>query len=145
MQACPVNFISVDENVIRINAFVNLLLVALYFYTGMILFIGIIGLDFFLKQGCAKASPLTGFSKVLAAILRLKKNEVDSAPKKFASFLGLMMMLGALVLLLNGYLLAAEVLIALFALCTLAEGAVAFCVGCFVYRLMPERLKELNR
>lgn len=145
MHACPVNFIKVDETVIRLNAWLNLLLIGAYFYWEMPLFIVLLGVDYLLKQTCPKTSPLGLAAKGVGSLLRFKVRSVDSAPKRFASFLGFIMILAALALLQAAQPMAADLLILFFALCTFLEGAAGLCVGCLIYRFLPGRLKETLR
>ncbi len=141
MHACPVNFIKVDETTIRVNAWLNILLIAAYFYTGAFSIIALLGVDYLLKQTCPKNSPLALLAKGIARLLHLKNIPVDSAAKRFAAFLGFIMLLATLALYQSAQAEIAHGVLLLFGFCTFLEAALGFCAGCWIYRYLPARFK----
>lgn len=144
MQACPVNFIKVDETAIRINAWLNIILIAGSFYFESMAVVVLMAVDYLLKQTCPKNSPLGLVAKGLAALLPFKQKLVDSAPKRFAAFLGLILLLAAVALAQSSHLAAAYGVLLLFGACTLLEAAFGFCLGCLIYRYLPARFKGVS-
>ena len=141
MHACPVNFIKVDETAIRVNAWLNILLIATYFFTGSFPVVALLGIDYLLKQTCPKNSPLSLVAKGIARVLHLKEVPVDSAAKRFASFLGFVMLLATIALFQSGHTVVAHGILLLFGICTFLEAAIGFCAGCRIYRYLPARFK----
>jgi len=141
MHACPVNFITVDETAIRINAWFNVLLIGIFFYSGAFSVVALLGVDYLLKQTCPKNSPLGLIAKGIARVLHLKPAPVDSAAKRFASFLGFVMLLAVIALYQSGQTGIAHAVLLLFGVCTFLEAAFSFCVGCLIYRWLPARFK----
>lgn len=145
MQACPVNFIKVDETAIRVSAWLNVLLIAGYFYLEAISLVLLMGIDYLLKQTCPKNSPLGWVAKGFVALMHLKSRLVDSAPKRFAAFLGMIMLFAVIALLQGGHTLSAQVILLLFGICTLLEAAFGWCIGCLIYRYLPARFKGTDQ
>jgi hypothetical protein len=145
MQACPVNFIKVDETAIRINGWLNLLLIAAYFYLDTLPIIAVMGVDYLLKQACPKNSPLGLIAKGIASVLKLKPKPVDSAPKRFAAFLGFVMLLAVLAFYQSGHLFTAQGVLLVFGICTFLEAVFGFCAGCLIYRYLPTCFKGVRR
>jgi hypothetical protein len=139
MKSCPINYKKIDQNSARILAglvstigfvfilypFIGLLLVLLYDFAIRIL-------------GYEKFSPLFMISRFFRKILKLQKNEVDAGPKQFASKLGLLFVVAAIVTFLLGYSLVATLIIVALVICALLEALFGYCVGCKIYMLLKK-------
>lgn len=143
-QRCPVGSERIDQNAARVNgAIVTVVLAAslvpalrpLQFY---------LLADFGVKVFVGFAySPSCYLSQVVVRVLDLPVSWVPAAPKRFASAVALVFVTGAL-----ASWFAAESAIGflafsgVFLVCAFLESAAGFCVGCFVYRLLPAVVSE---
>jgi hypothetical protein len=137
MKSCPVSFITVDENGIRINAAFNAIIAITLIATQYLPLFVFLVLDFTLKSFAPKTSPISILSKTISKILHLTPHPTDLAPKIFAARLGWGMLIVALITSILGYVLTTQVILAIFLLCTTLEGTISFCVGCFIYQHLP--------
>jgi hypothetical protein len=139
MNSCPVSFITVDENSIRINAAFNGIITIILMVTPFLpLFIFFV-LDFFIKSISSKKSPLSMLARFINSKLNLIPNPTDAGAKIFAARLGFIMLFIALMVELLGFSFEAKIILAIFFVCTFLEGTVSFCVGCLIYRYLPRR------
>ena len=135
---CPINFKKIDQNVIRIVTlyYFIILLSSYYFdniYILLIFYIDILGMFIF---GHEKAF-LYNLIKVINKKLSIKKDMVDSGPKKFAFGMGLFM---GTILLLFGHFFGYEnvklMITVKMMFFTFLETSINFCMGCFIYKLL---------
>ena len=131
---CPVDFITINENKARINAFFALLLVTLFLISGWLPIIAFLAIDFGMRAGrLGKYSVLGLLSDGVVRWLKIRNKPVDRAPKRFAACVGFVFCAAMFVLsLLNQYniaQIAGGVLIVFAAL----EAFAGFCAGCYVY------------
>ena len=90
-KSCPISLISVDSNMARMNAFYVGILFSIYVVTAYTPLIYFLIIDFatriFLKKEYSLTYILAHFTK---ESLKLKSVRVDGAPKKLASYFGLL-------------------------------------------------------
>ena len=141
---CPISETHVDENVVRISAFIVLLLILLSFSLGniekMILF-AFLTLDYSLKwRRRISYSPVARIAKFIAhSLLRKKPKPIDFEPKRFAAMLASLLSATIFLLLVRNLPLAVNIVSALFALFLFSEYLFGICVGCIIYSLLPHR------
>jgi len=131
---CPVDFVAINENKVRVIAFFVLTLAVTYLFTGMWLIMAFLMLDFLLRAfNWGKFSLLAFLSDAVIKQLKIKAKPVDRAPKRFAAMIGLFFTAGVLFLgLLHFALLANGFTVILCCFATL-EAFAGFCAGCYVY------------
>jgi hypothetical protein len=131
---CPVDFIPVNENKVRLVALLVLLLGLVFISTGYWVIVAFLVVDFFLRSvNLGKYSLLGVLSAGIISLLCIKTKPVDQAPKRFAARMGLtftIVILAMYLLQLEGIALALGVILCLFAF---LESILAFCAGCYVY------------
>lgn len=131
---CPVDGVPVNENKVRIVAFLVLLTTIAYLVTGVIWLAGLLTVDFGLRSANAgRYSPLGNIADWAVKQVKLPYKGTDQAPKRFAARIGLAFSLTIIVvqlLGLNPFLLAG--VLAVFAG---LESLIGFCAGCYVYTL----------
>ena len=140
---CPISDTHVDEHVVRINAFIVLLLLLGSFTmtetwrTALFLFLS---LDYFLKwRKYIQYSSLARISKFIAhTILHWKAKAIDFEPKRFAAMLGFFLSLALSALSLLHLSPAVTILTSLFALLAFLESVFNTCVGCILYSLIQK-------
>ncbi|ADN09690.1 DUF4395 domain-containing protein [Sulfurimonas autotrophica] len=135
-KSCPVSFIKIDANIVRINAFYILLLVSLYLMTFNKFIILFLIADFSIRLFVSKSySPLYFISSRTKELLHVKSKLEDNAPKTLATYFGFLF----LVLILLFDLLHAETLFyitsAILLVCLFLELAFDYCMGCKIYYL----------
>src|ERR1700741_5181876 len=97
---CPVDFIPVNENKVRLTALWVLVLVAISFYTQPLLIIAFLAIDFFLRGfNMGKYSPLNKLSELVVRQLHISNKPIDQAPKRFAAKIGFILSVAVIICL----------------------------------------------
>ncbi|QOP44139.1 DUF4395 domain-containing protein [Sulfurimonas sediminis] len=135
-KSCPISFIKVDANIVRINASYILLLFGLYLNTFNKFILLFLIADFMIRLFFNKNySPLYFLSARTKELLHVKSKFEDAAAKRLATYFGLIF----LVFILLFDLLHAEVLFYIMSgvllVCLFLEVAFNYCLGCKMYYL----------
>lgn len=143
-QRCPVGSERIDQNAARVNGAIVMVVLAASFVPTLRPLQFYLLVDFAVKVFVGFAySPNCYLSQVVVRAFDLPVRWVPAAPKRFASAVALVFLTGALV-----SWFAAESAIGFFAfsgvflVCAFLESAVGFCVGCFVYGLLPTAMSK---
>ena len=140
---CPVDFIPVNENRVRLTALWVLLLVTASFLINAFPVFIFLAVDFFLRAfNFGKFSPLNIISGIVVKRFNIPNKPIDQAPKRFAAGIGFVLSVLVIILLIAELMKAAIVLAVIFAVFAFLESFVSFCAGCYVYTLLL-RLKIL--
>lgn len=130
---CPISTEKVNSSVVRITGFLVATTVAAFILTGNIFFIAFLFIDFTIRAFTTlKISPYSWLASKLASGLGLTPKMIDKAPKLFASRVGFVFSLAAL-LLFYASPVASVVVASILMACALLESLFDFCVGCVVY------------
>ncbi len=135
-KSCPVSFIKIDANIVRINAFYILLLMSFYLMTLNKFIILFLIADFSIRLFVNKSYSLLYFLSLRTKeLLHVKSRLEDSAPKILATYFGFLF----LVLILLFDLLHVETLLyatsGILLVCLFLELAFDYCLGCKIYYL----------
>lgn len=131
---CPVDFVSINENKVRVIAFFVLVLAIVYLFTGLWLIIAFLASDFLLRTfNLGRFSLLAFISDALCKQLKIKNKPVDRAPKRFAAAMGLVFTTGILLLGFLPFAILCNILTAMLCVFAALESLVGFCAGCYVY------------
>jgi hypothetical protein len=131
---CPVSKDKINEQIVRLNAILGVLLVIATFVFNSVFFMFFLMADFFIRAfTSSKFSPISFISHRLTNTLRLGEKHIDKAPKIFAARLGFLMILTVTILFLTGAQTAAMIVGGVFVFFAMLEFALAICVGCFIY------------
>jgi len=131
---CPVDNVAVDENRVRVNAFLVLVIALAYMAFANWLLITLLLIDFALRAfNLNTYSPLAIISGVIVKQANLKPKPVDRAPKRFATFVGLVFLAAILIAHITDNLLVARLINAVLILFAALESLAGFCAGCYVY------------
>ncbi|MGL4523315.1 MAG: DUF4395 domain-containing protein [Bacilli bacterium] len=146
--SCPISGEQRDNTTARVVGGIVCILTVLAFIAtafgsiqlaGMIT--GFLGIDFLIRAFFhPKYSPLATVARIVVSKLKLQTKMVDSGAKVFAARVGLIFSSAIAVLLICNFKLAAMVVLGVLFLCSLMESAISFCVGCWVYSLLPKKL-----
>lgn len=132
--ACPVDFVLVNENRVRLVALLVLALALVYLLQGWWGIIVFLVIDFLLRSfDLGKYSPLFAIAGALVKLFGIGHTPTDRASKRFAARMGFAF---TLIILLFHFLQIGYITVALtLTLCCFAflECALAICVGCYVY------------
>jgi hypothetical protein len=131
---CPVDFVSVNENKIRLTALSVFFLGISYliFSTKWIMIFLVV--DFFLRSfNLGKYSLLHIISDVEVKIFSIKNKPTDIAPKRFAARIGLFFTIVIYLLNIFNEINASKYFCAILVLFAFLESFIGFCAGCLVY------------
>ena len=135
-KSCPISLESVDASLVRINSFYVGVVFTLFILTQSPFIILFLSLDFITRIFLSKEySLLIQLSKMTKKLLNMKSNPVDSAPKKLASYFGLIFVVSIFFTTVLGFSLVASVLSLVLAVCIFLEVAFSYCLGCEIYHL----------
>jgi hypothetical protein len=134
---CPVDFITVNENRVRLIALsVLLLVIASFFIIPLPIFI-FLALDFFLRSfNFGKFSPLNILSGTTVKLFKIPNKPIDQAPKRFAAGIGFVLSVLVMLFLLTGFTKTVFVMSVIFASFAFLESFLSFCAGCYVYTIL---------
>jgi hypothetical protein len=68
---------------------------------------------------------------------------VDSAPKVFAARIGVAFSVVTTILYAENHLYAGSIVLVILLLCAALESFLSFCLGCWMYSLLPKRLGNI--
>jgi hypothetical protein len=137
IKECPVDFIPVNENKVRLTALWVLVLVLISLRNFPLLLFIFLAIDFFLRAfNYGRLSPLNILSGLLVKQLKIPNKPIDQAPKRFAAGIGFVL---ATVIVLSLILQLPKVVLILtivFAAFAFLESFLSFCAGCYVYTFL---------
>lgn len=134
---CPVSHDRVDENRVRVTALQVVLVMGIFFLTGITLFPALLAVDFFIRAFTRLPySPLSWLAHVIVKSMGTNPVPIDKAPKVFAARIGfLLTVIITLSSLLNIDLLT-NIIGATLVLFAFLECGLNFCMGCWVYTVI---------
>jgi hypothetical protein len=138
---CPVDFIPVNENRVRLTALWVLLLVIISLFINPLPVFIFLMIDFFLRAfNHGKYSPLNILSGAIVKQFKIPNKPIDQAPKRFAAGIGFVLSAVIILLLLLQFTRSVVALSIVFAGFAFLESFLSFCAGCYVYFFL-QRLK----
>lgn len=138
---CPVDFIPVNENKVRLTALWVLLLVVLSFFIDPLPVFIFLSVDFFLRAfNYGKYSPLNLLSGNVVKQFKIPNKPIDQAPKRFAAGIGFILSIAVVLLVIVQFLKTVFVLTIIFGAFAFLESFLSFCAGCYMYMFL-QRLK----
>ena len=136
---CPVDFVQVNENRVRLNALwvLALLIGAMFIHAITLPVFTILVIDFFLRAfSFGKYSPLHIWSGLVIKKLKMGNKPIDQAPKRFAAGIGFALSLLAVILYIFQFSQTLFILAIIFAAFAMLESFFSFCAGCYVYSFL---------
>ncbi|PHR56020.1 MAG: CDP-alcohol phosphatidyltransferase [Arcobacter sp.] len=131
---CPISYIQVDENVIRIQAFYISLFAVSYLVTESITIILILFIDFLTRSlKCPEYSVLFNLSQITKKIFKISSVSVDAGPKYFANNIGLFVISLAIIFSFIHLEPLALITVSVLLSCALLESVFGFCIACKFY------------
>jgi len=145
-QSCPISFNRIDANLVRIIATEVMIIALLLIFTQELIFALILLFDFSVRS--LKLKQLSILALVAHFIIRyfkIKPKLCDEAPKRFALYLGVVIITLVTLLYFFQFNLLATVFASTLLVCAFLEAAFDYCIGCKIYHLLhyfqPLRLK----
>lgn len=136
---CPISGELIDENAARVNGAIVLTLLLVSALTPAKWLLAYLAADFGIKVFAGFAySPNCHVARIIANALDLPRIMSDSAPKRFAATVGFLMSTAALVAFYFGGPVLFMGIVAVFGVCAGLESLAGFCVGCFLFGLLPD-------
>lgn len=130
---CPISPLRLNNNVVRITGFLMASMIALYASTGLIYFMMLITIDYFIRAFTPlKYSPFSWVARQISLPFRLSEKRIDKAPKIFAARVGFLFALTSSVLFFIHPDASLIVGLALMSF-ALLESVFDICMGCLVY------------
>ena len=134
---CPISSEKIDGNVSRLTIFLNVVLMGAFIATYQPLFIYLVTLDYFIRAAINKKySPVRLISVALAKSLNFPKKQIDLAPKIFASRLGLLCAIAALILQILELPLASVLMAGFLMILSTLDSVFNLCAGCLLYNYL---------
>jgi hypothetical protein len=131
---CPIGTETINLNVSRTTVFLNVILMAMFFITLNPLYIMIVLTDYFIRAFLdAKYSPLRYISATAINMLNIKGKKINLAQKVFASRLGMLCALAAIVFFYVGIPLGTNISLGMLLVLSFADSVFNLCVGCLIY------------
>ncbi|TEB04300.1 hypothetical protein Psch_04026 [Pelotomaculum schinkii] len=145
--SCPVSGEQRDNTTVRVAAgfvFViagSALLAALLVSTRAAAIISVIlALDFIIREFLKpKYSPLATLARGTVSGLKLPQKLVDSGPKVFAARIGVIFSVLTAILYSANLLYAGSAVLGILLICAALESFLGFCLGCWIYSLLPKK------
>ncbi|RNL54066.1 DUF4395 domain-containing protein [Pedobacter jejuensis] len=135
--SCPISAERVNENVVRIVAFMVAILAICSISFSNYWAIVLLSFDFAARAfGSGKYSLLKFVAIRISNALSLKPQMKDLAPKKFAATLGFVFCLLITAMFLLSFYKLAMMLTLIMTVFALLESLFAICVGCYVYTFL---------
>ena len=134
---CPVSTDKIPEHLPRVTAFINISIMAIYFYNNSSVLLIFLVSDFLLRgSNFPQFSIINFLAKKLSSILKLSSSKIDKAPKMFAARLGGLMFIVALAFNLADLYFVTNIIVLLIAILSTLECVFNFCVGCYFYNYL---------
>ena len=141
---CPVDFIAVNENKVRIVAAQVFTASVLFAFTTYWPIVAVLAADFLLRAThYNRYSILSLAGSIVVKVFSVKEKLTDQAPKRFAAWIGFLLSSVILVLFFLHIQTTAVVLSIGLIVFSFLEAFVGFCAGCYIYsfgrKLLPVR------
>ena len=142
---CPVDFITVNENKVRLIALNVLIFAVVYLFVPNWIIPAFLTVDFFLRGfNFGKYSLLAMLSEKEVQLFGIKAKPIDQAPKRFAAKIGFIFFAAIFIATVLNCITAGIVLTVILVLFSFLESFVGFCAGCYVYTFYV-RLFGINK
>jgi hypothetical protein len=136
-KACPISFNRIDANLVRIIAIQVISIALLLIFTQELIFALILFFDFTVRILNLKQFSILAY--IAQSIIKYFKIEVelcDEAPKRFALYLGIVIISIFTLLYFFQLNILASILVSILLLCAFLEATFDYCVGCKIYHLL---------
>jgi len=142
---CPFSPKTANERVVRLTAFLVVLLMLAGLFSRLHWIALLLCFDFFIRGFTARPwSPVRRGAKALARLLRLQPKIINAGPKIFAAKIGCVVTAMIALLAFTELQTAARILAGILILMAGAEAFFSICVGCHLYSILQTLKRKLN-
>ena len=149
--SCPISGEQRDNTTVRVVAGIVFVITAVALLVALLvstrtaaIITGILALDFIIRAFIKpKYSPLATLARGIVSGLNLPRKMVDNGPKVFAARIGVIFSVVATILYLGNLFYAGSVVLFILLLCAALESFFSFCLGCWMYSLLPKKLGNI--
>lgn len=146
--SCPISGNQRDNTTVRVVAGfvfaisgIAIMIALLVSIDAAAIITGILALDFIIRAFIKpRYSPIATIARGVVSGLNLPKRMVDSAPKVFAARIGVIFSVACTLLYAGNFLFAGTIVLVILLLCAALESFFSFCLGCWMYSLLPKQL-----
>lgn len=134
---CPVSDRKTNETVIRIIAFITLLLILISICTSSFILSIFLLIDFLLRGFVnGKGSLLKLVAQKIIILFNLKTKIINAAPKEFAAKIGFAFVILVLFSQITHYNTLESIFVGVMIICTFLESFFSICLGCYFYSFL---------
>lgn len=131
---CPISEETIHLHVSRFTVGINVVFMSLFFYTNSPVFLVIVVVDYFIRAFLpSKYSPVKALAAFIVNTVGLKGKSIGLAQKVFASRLGWMCVMAALIFYSFDMTLGAQISLGILLVLSFADSVLNLCVGCLLY------------
>ena len=149
--SCPISGEQRDNTTVRVVAGIVFVITAVALLVALLvstrtaaIITGILALDFIIRAFIKpKYSPLATLARGIVSGLNLPRKMVDNGPKVFAARIGVIFSVVGTILYLGNLFYAGSVVLFILLLCASLESFFSFCLGCWMYSLLPKKLGNI--
>jgi hypothetical protein len=139
---CPIDFVKVDENKVRLTALWILVFGIVYLILPKIFIPTLLTIDFALRGfKLGRLSALNFWSEVVVSIFKIKPKPIDQGPKLFAAKIGMFICAATVLCMLCSFDVMAYILMSMLVTFAFLESIFGFCAGCHLYTLYKSVIK----
>ncbi len=133
-KSCPIEYKTVDKNIIRINAMIIFSFLVFFILTYNPVFLILILGDFVIRVFFGlKYSPICFVIKRILRLSGVKPHKINAGPKTFAAKIGLLFAISSLIAYVAGWEYISIGIASVFLIATGLEAFFNFCLACQIY------------
>jgi hypothetical protein len=142
---CPFSPKSANEKVVRLTAFLTVVLMLAALFSSLRWIALLLTIDFFIRGFTSLPfSPVRRGARALAKALRLEPKMINAGPKIFAARIGCVFCATIAAFSFTGFNSVARILAELMVLLAGLEAFMGICVGCHMYSLLQTLKKSFK-
>jgi hypothetical protein len=141
------NSLQLNEKVVRVNAFVTILIASVSLILKNEWLILFLAFDFFIRGYTKWPSPVSFVSKFIVKLLNLTPISIYAPPKKFAAKVGFVFSIVIFLFTLVQWEVMSILVSIILIACAFLEAFLKICVGCYVYDwfIVPVFYEKINK
>jgi hypothetical protein len=141
------NSLQLNEKVVRVNAFVTILIASVSLILKNEWLILFLAIDFFIRGYTKWPSPVSFVSKFIVKLLNLALISIYAPPKKFAAKVGFVFSIVIFLFTLVQWEFMSILVSIILISCAFLEAFLKICVGCYVYDwfIVPVFYEKINK
>ena len=141
------NSLQLNEKVVRVNAFLTILIASVSLILKNEWLILFLAFDFFIRGYTKWPSPVSFVSKFIVRLLNLTPISIYAPPKKFAAKVGFVFSIVIFLFTLVQWEFMSILVSIILISCAFLEAFLKICVGCYVYDwfIVPVFYEKINK